>query len=395
MTLLRCACACFALLFLSGCWDRTEINDLAFITGAAFDKTKEGAYLLSVQIAVPSASGEIGGGGGGGGGGKQKKFFVLSAVGKNANEAFLMIQKKSSRKLFTAHRSVIFIGEALGRQGIGEMLDVFTHDPRQRLRTYMLVVKGGEGREILKSSYPFEQAPVEAVKEMEIGRSELAVTLRDFFMASSGQGTDPVIGVIAAEGKEKGDVRSDTELFELAGTAVFKDLKLVGMLDGYETDGFLWAAGRMKKGRTNAKMPGGGVVGMEVNHADRRIVADASGKRLRLKISLTGEGTIVENNSRYDVSRPDNLDIARRALEMAVERQVRAALSKLQTRYRADSAGFGSALYRRHPKEWRALQGDWHRRYAEADIAIDVQLKIAGSGMAGPPLQLNDKEIIK
>src|SRR5690242_13453642 len=105
MNLLRCACACFALLFLSGCWDRTEINDLAFITGAAFDKTKEGAYLLSVQIAIPSASGEIGGGGGGG---KQKKFFVLSAVGKNANEAFLMIQKKSSRKLFTAHRSVIF-----------------------------------------------------------------------------------------------------------------------------------------------------------------------------------------------------------------------------------------------------------------------------------------------
>ncbi|MBO7742779.1 Ger(x)C family spore germination protein [Paenibacillus sp. MWE-103] len=392
MNLLRCACACFALIFLSGCWDRTEINDLAFITGAAFDKTKEGAYLLSVQIAIPSVSGEVGGGGGGG---KQKKFFVLSAVGKDANEAFLMIQKKSSRKLFTAHRSVIFIGEAFGRQGIGEMLDVFTHDPRQRLRTYMLVVKGGQGRDILQSSYPFEQVPVEAVKEMEIGRSELAVTLRDFFMASSGQGVDPVIGVIQAETREKAEVRSDTEMLELAGTAVFKDLKLVGMLDGYETDGFMWAAGRMKQGRVNAAMPDGGVVGMEVNHAERRIVADASGKRLRLKISLTGEGTIIENNSRYDISRPDNLDAARRALEKATEGQVRAALTKLQKQFRADSAGFGSALYRRHPKQWRALQGDWHRRYAEAVIAVDVQLKIGGSGMAGPPLQLNDKEIIK
>ncbi|MFC4807693.1 Ger(x)C family spore germination protein [Paenibacillus sp. GCM10023250] len=392
MTLLRCAFAIFALLFLSGCWDRTEINDLAFITGAAFDKTKEGAYLLSVQIAIPSASGEIGGGGGDGG---QKKFFVLSAVGKDANEAFLMLQKKSSRKLFTAHRSVIFIGEALGRQGIDNMLDVFTHDPRQRLRTYMLVVKGGQGRDILRSSYPFEQVPMEAVKEMEIGRSELAVTLRDFFMASSGQGVDPVIGVIEAESREKAEVRSDTEMLGLAGTAVFKDLKLVGMLDGYETDGFLWAAGRMKQNRVNAQLPDGGIVGLAVNRAERSIVSDLAGDRLRLKIALTGEGTIVENNSRYDISVPENLAIARRALEKVVERQVRAALTKLQKQYRADSAGFGSALYRRHPKEWRALQGDWHRRYAEADIAVDVELKIGGSGMAGPPLQLNDKEIIE
>ncbi|MDG0793923.1 spore germination protein [Cohnella ginsengisoli] len=135
------ACLLLSVCVLSGCWDRTEINDLAFIAGSAFDLTENGDYRLSLQIAIPSSTP-----GGVAGGGPQQKFFVLSATGKNANEAFEMLQKKSSRKLFTAHRSVIFIGETLGRRGINGVLDVFAHDPRQRLRTYMMVVKGGAKR---------------------------------------------------------------------------------------------------------------------------------------------------------------------------------------------------------------------------------------------------------
>lgn len=46
----------FIVLLTSGCWDRREINDLAFISGTAFDLTKDGEYLLSLQIAVPTSS---------------------------------------------------------------------------------------------------------------------------------------------------------------------------------------------------------------------------------------------------------------------------------------------------------------------------------------------------
>ena len=32
------ACICVSILFLSGCWDRMEVNDLAIVTAAAIDR---------------------------------------------------------------------------------------------------------------------------------------------------------------------------------------------------------------------------------------------------------------------------------------------------------------------------------------------------------------------
>ncbi|MFD0669937.1 Ger(x)C family spore germination protein [Cohnella sp. GCM10027633] len=385
-----CFCMLGCAILLSGCWDRTEINDLAFITGSAFDRTKEGKYVLSVQLAIPH--GELGTGGG-----SREKFFVLSGTGKNASEAFEIIQKKSSRRLFTAHRSVIFIGESLGRHGIGDVLDVFAHDPRQRLKTYMMVVKGEAGQKLLETKYPFEQVPVEAIKELEGLHTEMAVTLRDYFIADSSPGVSPVLGAIETTEDGMGDGKSkDGELFKLAGTAVFNGTRIVGFLNGSETSGFLWATDRMKNGRVTADLPGGqGNVGILLRRANRRIVASGEGDQLQVNIRLEGVGSLVENNSRLDISRPDNLAIVRQALERSVAEQVRNVMNKLQKQFKTDSIGIGQSIYRNQPKRWKKLRDDWDAIYAHANVAVEVKLSIVGAGMAGPPLQLNEKEIVE
>ncbi|MFC3803457.1 Ger(x)C family spore germination protein [Cohnella sp. GCM10012308] len=381
------ACLLLSAWLLSGCWDRTEINDLAFITGSAFDLADNGEYLLSLQIAVPSSSS-----GGSGGGSPQQKFFVLSATGKNANEAFERLQKKSSRKLFTAHRSVIFVGKALGRQGINGVLDVFAHDPRQRLRTYIMVVKGGEARKVLQSKYPFDQVPMEAVKEMEGQQSEVAANLRDFFMSASSLGIDPIMGAIAVEPEDKDPGK--TGLFKLAGSAVFKETKMVGLLDGDETDGLNWATNHMKNGRINAELPQEqGNVGILVTHAEREITADIQGDRIRFTLLLQGKGMLFENNTKLDITRPNNIALVERALEATAEKQVQDVLRKVQKQFDADPVGFGLFLHQNKPKQWKTLQKQWGRSFAAAEIKVVVKLTIGGAGMAGPPLQWNKKEI--
>ncbi|MCM3628314.1 Ger(x)C family spore germination protein [Paenibacillus glycanilyticus] len=382
-------CLILSILLTSGCWDRTEINDLAFITGTAFDLTEKGEYLLSLQFAVPTSSD------GGGTGEPQQKFFVLSATGKNANEAFEKIQKKNSRKLFTAHRSVILIGESLGRHGINDVLDVFSHDPRQRLKTYIMVVKGGEAQEVLQTRYPFDQVPMEAVKEMEIQRAEIATSLRDFFLAASSPGVYPMMGVIEAV-SEGSNPSNKTNMFKLSGAAVFKDLKLVGLLDGFEADGLNWANSHMKDGRINAELPEGiGNVGMVVVRASRMIKSDLRGDRIHFKIILHGKGTLIENNTDLDVSVPKNLTLVQHALEKSAEKQIHNAILKLQKQFKADAIGLGRELYRNKPTEWKAVQKEWDQKFAEAEVTVDVKLTIGGAGMAGPPLQLNAEEILK
>lgn len=378
------------LLTTSGCWDRTEINDLAFIMGTAFDLTDDGHYILSHQIAIPSSAQ----GGPGSGGGGNEKFFVISAVGNNINEAFYRLQKKSSRRLFTAHRVVIYIGEKLSKSGIQDILDIYTHDSKQRLKTYMMVVKGGEGRDILKVKYPFEQVPSEAIKEMEGLRSELAISLRDFFLASSGEGISPVLGAIMQDGITEG-VKED-RIFKLAGTAIFKDFKLSGFLNENETNGFLWITDRMKYGSLNAALPdNAGTVGLILAKTDRIITPEISGEKIKFNIQLRGEGNIWENNTNLDIRKPENLKLVQKALEKSVEDQIMDTLSKVQKQYKVDSVGFGREIYRHKPKQWKTLKEQWENKFPEIDVSLEVKLNILGSGMAGPPLHLERKEIKK
>lgn len=53
-------------IFIAGCWDRKEINDIAFVIGIAVDKEQDN-YRSSLQIALPGQSGSTGSSGGGGG----------------------------------------------------------------------------------------------------------------------------------------------------------------------------------------------------------------------------------------------------------------------------------------------------------------------------------------
>lgn len=150
----------------------------------------------------------------------------------------------------------------------------------------------------------------------------------------------------------------------------------------------------MRSGRINANLPdGAGVVGMVLSHTERSLTSEISEDKITFNIKLQGQGSLVENNSTLDFSRPKLLEIAQKALEKSVEKQVRDVLSKLQKRYKADSLGFGQEIYRNKPKQWKTLKDQWETKFPEVEVSIDVKLTISGAGMSGPPLQIKDKEI--
>ncbi|WP_246431692.1 Ger(x)C family spore germination protein [Paenibacillus endophyticus] len=360
-------------VILCGCWDRTEINDLAFVTATALDLSDDGNVLCSLQIAIP-ASIE----GGSRSGGEANQFFIISAEGKDGNEIHRKLQKKSSRILFLSHRSVIFVSERLAEQGIGDILDIFTHDPRNRLKTYIMVVKGGEGRNILKMNYPLKQVSIEAVKEMEISGEDVAVTLRDFFMAQASEGVHPVVGTIEPDVHSKD---TDKEIFNFAGAAVFKDFKLYGLLNDKDTMGLLWVTNKLKTGRITTNLHKGGEVGLVLSQAHSKIITQNLKNAVQFKIQLEGQGSLAENTSNLDINEPKNLKIIKNELENAVRKQVQDFLFKIQKKYKVDSVGFGQEVYKNYPDKWAVLKPNWNTMFPKATIAIEVNLTVKGAGM--------------
>jgi spore germination protein KC len=364
-------------LMTTGCWDRTEINDLAFVMGSSLDITDNGKLLSSLQIAIPTVAGQVG---------QQKKFIVISGVGNSLLEVGHKIQQKSSRRLFFSHRSMIFIGEKLAKHGIKHILDYYGRDPKNRLRTYIMVAKGGKGKDVLEVQYPFESVPSEASREMQVLGAGLGVTMRDFYMASSGEGGGSVMGVIETQG-EKG---KENQLFKMAGAAVFKDYKLIGFLNENETTILQWITDKLKFWKTSFHLPQG-YVGMHIVSTKRIMKPEIEGNKIKFHLYLEGEGSIMENNTSLDLSQPKDLDLVRKSLEKTVKKRVQILISSVQKKKKTDIFGFGQMIHQNEPKYWNKIKKDWEKRFTQTEVTVDVNLKINNTGMTNYPLHLKEE----
>lgn len=60
-TIYKCVLPLLICILLTGCWDRTEINDIAFVVSSAIDKKKD-QYRVAMQIPlVGQLGGQTGG----------------------------------------------------------------------------------------------------------------------------------------------------------------------------------------------------------------------------------------------------------------------------------------------------------------------------------------------
>lgn len=178
---------------LSGCWDRTEMYDVSFFLASALDLSEEGEIITSILVTIPARTG-----------GESGKVSESGVLGKlyclSYWSKYLRCRKEDPTKGFTpffkGHRSVVFIGEALAKKGIREILDYYSRDPGSRLRTYLVVAKGREAWELIHNDFPMERFLYEEVRELERSGVGTAVTFRDFLMMQSSDGIVPVTGAV-------------------------------------------------------------------------------------------------------------------------------------------------------------------------------------------------------
>ncbi|TMV48034.1 Ger(x)C family spore germination protein [Paenibacillus mesophilus] len=373
----------------AACWDRTEINDIALVMASSIDLDEDGRYSGSLQMAIPAR--QIGNTTQ-----KSKRYFVESGAGNGIQQMIMDTQPKLSRRLFVAHRRVLFIGERLAKHGLKDIFDYHGRNPTTRLRTYVLVVKGGEGHDALDIEYPLEFVPTEAVREMELMVGSTAVTMRDLFAAASGEGIQPVLGVIELKPvKEKGKAGA-TKTFDLTGTAVFKDLKLVGYLNGRDTQLMLWVTGKLKDGSLAVELPGTeDTVNVKLTEAKRKISPKVENGKVTFAIRLEGKGTVEEDTSHLDFANPDNLHLVENELEKLIGKRMRKMIADVQKTYDSDIFGFGEVLHKKNNKAWRQLKSNWNETFAEAEFTIDTDFVVIRAGMTGPSLQLREQEVVK
>ncbi|MEK3803864.1 Ger(x)C family spore germination protein [Bacillus sp. FSL K6-1234] len=374
-TIYKCVFPLLICILLTGCWDRTEINDIAFVVSSAIDKKKD-QYRVAMQIPlVGQLGGQTGGGGGTAG---SKTWYVDSASGTTIREANNKLQTSLSRTINTSHRRTVIIGEDMARDGVAPVFDILTRNPQNRL-TALILVSRGEARDILNTDVQLEQFPAEMIRELAIIATSRPVFLSRFMSDLVEIGSDPYAPVISASktkpgGKGKSNLKID-------GLAIFKKDRLMDIFKDDHMTAALMLLNQARQPEFIVDLPNQmGQASIQLQKSNASFHAAEKNGKLSMTIEIRAKGIIMENQSTYETRENDQYYIIQKALNRTIKKDVISTVHRLQ-KLKADPAGFQDRTIRSTATTKNLLKKEWEEVYKDMEVHVVPIVTIEQGGV--------------
>jgi spore germination protein KC len=371
----KTAACILCMLSLTGCWNSRELNALSIVMGVGIDRAEQpGQVRITAQIVRPAEFGSSKSGGEGGSSGDA--FWNAKNTGDTVFATIRDMTNQVSRKLFFSHSRIVVSGKSLADKGVQGSVDFFARDPEPRNTVYVLVAEGS-AEEILDTKAKLEKIPAIKIANMVEGQAAAmsqasAVKLSDFIQRLMSKTTAPVATMIGITGEGEDQVATIT------GTAVFKQDKLVGKLDKTEGRGLLWVLGEVKlsilvvEGPTAASSVWKASGRAEGNARDPGWTGHHEDQSHRRRERREDTGTAPLNTT-------DALAYLEQKKTEKIRSEILAAFEKAKE-LKADIFGFGDAVHKKYPDEWKEMEEKWDEIFPtiELELDIDAQLRLTG-----------------
>ncbi len=417
-------------LFFTGCWGLIETHEIAIVGGMAIDQDSEGQTVLSAEVFNPDAL--LRGAGDTDGGEADIVSWVLQEEATTLYHALRIINRRMPREMFLGQLSAVIFGQDLARGGVAPYLDMFMR--RGTFRRSILINVCDTGSGLLQRPF-MEDVPTEtlvgltytAEKTGRATRIKLGEFLRKLAepgiepiaMHTVGRDTEDVQVMRAGEQAEPQEpaemlqhpLRSEDnipgmlpsehpvldpmrqgELAEptpgmtmLLGLAVFEEDRLVGLLDGNDARGFLWADGRVIE--TTIELPHpqheGGTIVLEGFRTSSSIKCSGESEEdLRMKIGVDAHLQVAEASHPLQVGAAPAVREIEQLAAGFIQGEIRSTLHTVQNHFQSDIYGFGQTLYRHNPELWWQLADGWNQKvFPELAVDIEVSTKVRASGL--------------
>ncbi|MNW31253.1 Spore germination protein B3 precursor [compost metagenome] len=356
-------------LLLTGCWERQELNELAFVLGVGIDKVGD-KYNVSMQVVVPS---EIAGKSSG----YSTPVALYQSTVDNVYDALREFTLMSPRQSYLGHIRVLVIGEELAREGIAPVLDIFKRSREPRSDFYVMVARDSLASEVLSVLTPLEKIP--SVKLFNsLSRSHKAsaktttATLDEVINDLFSQGLSPVLtGILmdgnAQEGMEHSNVQSVEPRTKMRyrGVAIFEKDKMKGWLDEEEAVGLNYITDKVVSNT-------GFVLGTD----DRPIVVEALNAKTERKVKIMNGvpnifihvkllSNVEAEPSEMDIGTPQAINFITKEAENKLVKLLRTSCTRIISKYNIDAMGFGHLIYQHNPEAWSELKGRYGEHYLD------------------------------
>ncbi|MCL6631708.1 MAG: Ger(x)C family spore germination protein [Alicyclobacillus herbarius] len=418
------AVSCLSLL--TGCFDRQELEQLAFVTGVGLDKAPHGLIDVTLQIAAPEGNDEGGGGGSGKeqGKGTQPVTFRVHSI----PEALSLANTSIERTVTLSHLSIVIFGESLAKEGLKKTLEPMVRF-REFRRTLFVAVAKGEAKDIFANdNLMLERSTARLADNLFVmgNRNGLfpSKQLQDFLVAVENPHEDPLLPVFAVNqavaqtsggeaasgqndsGGGQGDsaggsitkttvdftagqvARAGGNPVEWIGGALFRGDKLVGYLSGREMlylrilDGSLHSAKVDFADPLHPQQTIGLFLRKERSPSEQLVLTNPP--RVRFLVPLDADlTTAVEPSAERSLASQE----IEQSLDKTMANEMAALLKKLYHQYEVDPIPLSRRLRTHFLTHQAVVQYPWRERMRKADFQVRVDLNIRRFGIQAMPRQ--------
>jgi spore germination protein KC len=377
-------------ILLSGCWSKKELTDLAIVAAMGVDKTEDGKYALTLQIINP---GNVAGGMRGGGN-QSPPVTIYSATGSNLVEASRRASSKISRRLYYAHTNLVVVGENLAREeGLAAIIDAIDRDHEFRITTTMVITHQSTAEELVKTLTPVDKIPANKVlktlefSEKKSGKS-IKTSVQDVMKGLQSPNEVTVVSGFRLVGNPKHASQLENiqesepeSTLKASGIAIIKEGKLVDWWYGRTARGTVWILDKIKGTNINIDWKEKkDAIAYQTIRQKTDVSAHVKNGRPSISIHSRVEGSIGEMNVPVDITDVKVISKMEKELEKEIKKEIKKAIELGQTN-KADVFGFGEAIRRSRPNDWKKLKPMWNDVYfpeLKVDVTVEAYIRRAG-----------------
>ncbi|MFC4104080.1 Ger(x)C family spore germination protein [Paenibacillus xanthanilyticus] len=384
--LLRGLTLAAACAMLAGCWDLTEVNRSALLTGVAVEPGKNGRHRVTFEVlnaagATPSQ-----------GQGSGIPTVLYTVEGNSIADTASRLNENVERLMMPSHVRVIVIDERTARKGLNNFIDLVQRSRYVREDVLLLVAKDVPASDVLQVLSPGGvYASWKIQSQVENFRQEWGGVpnsrLFDYTQAILIDGRELTLGAITVIGNVKAnDAGQNSQSaipksnLKVAGSAVFKDDRLIGFLSVNETRILNLVRNELKQTGMTFPIPGhAGQASVRINRVHTRVRVAMKNGAPFIQLRIRGEGQLNSLDADLPVHKVQGFQALEQALSDYMQQQVLHIIGRVQDQYGVDIFGFGEKLYRYHYRQFKPLKKDWNDLFAKAKVEATVSIVISGS----------------
>ncbi|RAV06482.1 hypothetical protein DQG13_01205 [Paenibacillus sp. YN15] len=378
---------------LGGCWDRTELNELAITSAAALDVSKNGEWTLSFQVVIPSSISAAAGTAGGPSG--QVPVVVYSTEGETIKEATSESYMEAPRKLYFGHNSILVIGEDAAKKGFSQIVDLYLRNSDSR-ETVSILVASGDGRSILEQLLSSETIPgigLERILEkQERYLSKIPnVRMYDLIKKQLSPGRSILIPeIIISGGKEVTgiDQLKQTTVpskLRLGRAAIIKETKLVGWMSDDEALGISFLSDQVNSSTipfiSNPEKKEAKDSTFAVSNSKTRITVRQSEGKYNVTADIKVDGWLNETGSSCNLLDPETIRKMEESVKTEIVNMCKRAWAASK-KANADVAGISERIYRKYPKQWKQMEQDREDVFKKINLQVNVEVNMKKVGLS-------------